>query len=38
MPPMFILTLKLVTSTTFEDTVKVRTAVATTPGWRSVPC
>ncbi len=38
MPPMFILTLKLVTSTMLEDTVKVRVAVATAPGWRSMLC
>ncbi len=35
---MHILTLKLVTSTMLEDTVRVRTAVTDVPGWRSVPC
>ena len=35
---MHILTLKLVTSTMLEDTVRVRVAVVDAPGWRSVPC
>ena len=37
MPPMFMLTLKLVTSTMLEDTVRVRVAAVDAPGWRSVP-
>ena len=38
MPPMTILTLKLVMSTMLEETVRVRVAVVDAPGWRSVPC
>ena len=37
MPVMHIWTLKLVMSTMFEDTVRVRVAVVDAPGWRSVP-
>ncbi len=35
---MFIWTLKLVTPTMFEDTVRVRVAATDFPGWRAVPC
>ena len=38
MPPMFILTLKLVTPDMLEDTVRVRVAATDAPGWRSVLC
>ena len=38
MPPMFILTLKLVTPEILEDTVSVRTAATDAPGLRSVLC
>lgn len=38
MPPMFILTLKLVMSDMLEDTVRVRVAAVDAPGWRSVLC
>jgi hypothetical protein len=34
-PPMTILTLKLVMSTMLEETVRVRVAVVDAPGWRS---
>jgi len=37
-PPMFILTLKLVMSDMLEDTVRVRVAATYAPGWRSVLC
>jgi len=37
-PPMFMLTLKLVMSTVLEDTVSVRIAATDAPGWRSVLC